>query len=177
MEWIPPAAWQAWGVWGGRGHPCHGWDALQEGPNVLLCLPGGYAGNGTNGENGGVPNVAVLVRRPAFSLVNGAEWEPGHEWQDDDVFNVALPYAAAAALVEAWELARPRLVPMAQTGMWPTQQEAAVQLTRATARWFRPDVRPPEDRLVPPARLLRPGGRHRPHWEAHGGTARVIVNG
>jgi hypothetical protein len=180
VEWIPPAAWQTSGLWGGRGQPVAGWDALQEGPNVVLDLPGSWpgAGNGTNGTGNGLVNLAVLVRRPGFSLVNGAEWVPGHVWADDDLLNVPLRYAAWAALVGAWEVARPRLVPMTQTGMWPTQQEAAAQLTRETNRWFRPDVRPPEDRLVGPWRLRMPSGSERPHWDpALRSRGRLVANG
>ena len=155
-------------MWG----PMGGWDAVQRAGGVFLVLPGGaYPADG----------VRVAVRRPAWSVVNGADWVPGHEWRDDDVLEVALPYACAAALVEAWNLARPRLVPMTQTGMWPTQAEAAAVFTRMTARWFRPDMRQPEDRLPGASRRLLSGGGHRPHWEArsggHGGSARIIVNG
>src|SRR4029453_6172056 len=106
------------------------------------------------------------------------------EWQDDDVLEVPLPYAAAGAMGEAWRLAPPRLTPLAQVAaagqvpMWPTPQEAATEFTRMTLRHFRPDVRPPEERLVGPYRKRLAGGSSRGFADArYGGHGRVVANG
>jgi len=168
--------------------PVWGWDAIQRTGGVFLLLPDGCGGWWPNGANGAVNgtngSLRVLVRRPAWTVVNGLDWAPGHSWADDDVLEVALPYAAAAALVEAWRVARPRLTPLAQVAaagqvpMWPTPQEAAAEFSRMTARHFRPDVRPPEERLVGPARKRLPGGATGGHaygndrWNGAG----VVVN-
>lgn len=165
---LPEAAWA----------PLQGWDCVERGGGVFLALPGGY---GAPWPSAG---VRVVVRRPAWTVVNGLDWQPGHVWQDDDVLEVPLPYAAAAALVEAWRLARPRLTPLAQVAaagqvpMWPTPQEAATELTRMTLRHFRPDTRPPEDRLVGPYRRRLPGGSIGGFADARsGGYGRVVANG
>jgi len=154
--------------------PCYGWDAVLRGGGVVLLADGGYPAASTR----------VVVRRPAWTVVNGADWAAGHVWADGDVLEVPLPYAAAAALVEAWRLARPRLTPLAQVAaagqvpMWPTPQEAATEFTRMTDRWFRPDVRAPEDRLVGPYRKRLPGGSSRGFADVrYGGYGRIVANG
>jgi hypothetical protein len=122
--------------------PVPGWGVVLRAGNVFVVLPGcGWPAQG----------VRAALRRPLWTLVDGLEVLPTHVWDDGDVLSVALPYAAAAAHVEAWRIARARLVPVAQTGMFPSRQEAAAEFTRATARFFRPGMRPPEERLVPSA--------------------------
>ena len=130
----------------------------------------------------GIPasTLWVLVRRPGWSIVNGADWLPGHVWADDDVLDVPLPYAAAAAHVAAWRVARQRLTPGASTGMALSENDCGRELTRQTSRWFRPDVRNPEDRYPPAARLRWPGGGGSgPHWSPRsgGGGGGWIANG
>src|SRR5262245_5878930 len=155
--------------------PLYGWDAIQQAGRVFLVVPGGASGAWPTAS------LRVVVRRPAWTVVNGADWAPGRVWADGDVLEVALPYAAAAALVEAWRLARPRLTPLAQVAaagqvpMWPTPQEAASELTRMTARHFRPDVRPPEERLVGPSRQRLPSGDTRGHADPRFGRAGPVV--
>ena len=134
------------------------WEAILSAGGVWLVIPGEYWPT---------TSVQVLVRRPAWTVVNGQETAPDHVWDDADVLEVALPYAAAAAHVEAWRLARPRLAPLVQTGptpMWPTKEECAAELTRMTNRWFRPDVRPPEERTPRSAT----GGGRGAFWNARG---------
>jgi len=179
-----------WGVeWGAPSDPfveptlssgmtgtlVRGWDALQTATGVLLTLPGGLTGPRWFGQ---ASYLWVLVRRPGWSVVNGAEWAPGHVWADDDGLVVPLPYAVAGAHVAAWDVARTRLMPGAATGMALTENDCGRELTRQTNRWFRPDVRPPEDRYPVASRLTMPGGGSGPHWNprTRAGGAGWIVN-
>lgn len=146
------------------GTPVRGWDALQTATGVQLILSGGLTGPRWFGQ---APYLWVLVRRPGWSVVNGVEWTPEHVWADDDGLVVPLPYAVAAAHVAAWDVARTRLLPGAAAGMALTENDCGRRLTRQTARWFRPDVRPPEDRYPVATRFLLPGGRSGPHWGPH----------
>lgn len=178
VEWGPSTATGAPAVsnpYGVVGQPLRGWDALQGAGGVFLQLPYGNRGAASP------TTIWVGVRRPGWSLVNLAEWQPGHIWHDFDLLSVPLPYAAAAAHVEAWDVARIRLLPGAVAGMARSENDCGRELTRQTVRWFRPDVRPPEDRYPVASRLTLPGGRSGPHWGSHtrsagGGASGWIAN-
>lgn len=74
-------------------------------------------------------SVVLSARRPVSSLVNGVDSLTGPS-EDDDALSVPLAYAAAAGHVEAWRRLKHRLLPVAQTGLAVSQEEAATEFTR-----------------------------------------------
>lgn len=81
--------------------------------------------------------VMLLSKRPHWFLVNGGLSLTGPT-EDDDTLSVALEYAAAAAHIEAWRIARTRLADAAARGLGISQEDAAAEFTTQAARHYRP---------------------------------------
>jgi hypothetical protein len=73
--------------------------------------------------------LLVLVHRPHFSWVNGAD-AVGGPTADADWLEVDLEYAAAAAHIEAWRRFPVRMQAAAAGGLQATQAMAALEYTR-----------------------------------------------
>ena len=95
-----------------------------------------------SGTHGTALPMAVWVDawRPAWSWVNSAESVSGPT-DDNDVLEVDLSYAAAAAHIEAWRLFPARLLQAAASGTQASQQMAAQEFSRLAAVYgpSRPD--------------------------------------
>lgn len=90
--------------------------------------------------------VYLLARRPVGSYVcTGTPlvctYSATGPTADAQEVNVDLEYAAAAGHAEAWRIAGPRLRPIAQTGLYPSQEAAAAEMTRMARAHFRPPAR------------------------------------
>jgi|SRR5215471_1550892 len=83
-----------------------------------------------SGTHGMALPMAVWVDtwRPAWSLVNGVDSDGPTE--DDDVLEVPLSYAAAAAHIEAWHLFPDWMQEAAAGNLQPTRDQAAQEFSR-----------------------------------------------
>lgn len=97
-------------------------------------------------------SLLVTVLRPVWSWVNGATSSAGPTL-DADTLEVDLDYAAAAGHVEAWRRLAHRLQSAAQTGFYPSREQAAAEMTRQAMLHV-----PPMPRRV---QLSRPFGARR----------------
>ena len=73
--------------------------------------------------------VLITVHRPHFSWVNGLDNVAGPTL-DDDVLDVDLEYAAAAAHIEAWHRLPAKLQAAAAGNLQATREQAALEYTR-----------------------------------------------
>jgi len=92
------------------------------------------------GGSDGAPffgGLMVTVHRPHFGWVNGADSLTG-PLLDDDVLDVDLDFAAAAAHIEAWHLLPAKLQAAAAGGLQATREQAAYEYTRQTYRFRLP---------------------------------------
>jgi len=92
-------------------------------------------------------SVLVTVYRPHFSWVNSTDALEGPT-DDDDVLDVDLNYAAAAAHIEAWHLLPARMAAAAAGGLQATQAMAAQEFTREARIHF-----PEQPQLLGPTKL------------------------
>lgn len=76
--------------------------------------------------------LLVTALRAHFTWVNGADSATGPT-ADDDLLQLDINYAAAAAHIEAWRLFRARLQAAAEGGQQVSQKEAADEFTRQAA--------------------------------------------
>lgn len=77
--------------------------------------------------------LLVTARRPAATWVDtgaGFATSATGPTADNDKVSVDLYYAAAAGHIEAWRRFRPRLQPVAQTGLYADQATAAAEFSR-----------------------------------------------
>jgi hypothetical protein len=84
--------------------------------------------------------LLVHARRAHSTWVNGENSTTGPLY-DDDTLSLDLAYAVAAAHVEAWRIARPRLQAAADQKLTTSQGEAAVEFTTQARSFFRPPKR------------------------------------
>ena len=84
--------------------------------------------------------VWVTALRPHWSWVNGLDSDTGPT-DDDDVLNVDLDYAAAAAHIEAWHRIPSRMFYAAAGNLQATQEMAAREFTRQSLIYAPPPSR------------------------------------
>lgn len=81
----------------------------------------------------GAGSYLLSVLRPAYTWVNGETSYIGPE-DDEDVLDVDLDYAAAAAHISAWMLFPHRLFPVANLGMRINMEQAAAVFTMESTK-------------------------------------------
>ena len=85
--------------------------------------------------------LLVTSRRSHFTWVNGVYTAQGPT-QDTDLLAIRFDYAVAAGHIEAWRIARSRMVAAAQEGNAVTQVEAATEFSRRAQEEFQPPTTP-----------------------------------
>lgn len=111
--------------------PVREWRPFSRGGNVYLRVGNLYYPQ----------NLYITVLRPVISQVNGTVSLQGPD-DDDDILAVDLAYARAAGHIEAWRLFPRKLFPVAQTHLYPSQQQAANEFTLQSQGLFHSESEP-----------------------------------